>query len=146
MSTEASSEVTDGSLEEGLLCLLRPTVETINQKTEGVKQSQQLLGEQIERLSLALDRLAQNQSLPVDIDHYTRNLANSKRRVLLLGSTVNSIQERLTRLQRQISLEIAKRRNILETTPTVPIRTEEGAVEDKVSDPTPPSDNQPQEK
>ena len=142
MSTEANTEAVDGSLEEGLLCLLRPAVETINEKTEGVKQSQQQLGEQIEQLSLALDRLAHNQSLPVDIDHYTRNIANSKRRVLLLGSSVNSIQERLTRLQRQITLEIAKRRNILETTPTTtPVRTEAGGAESKPNDEPSSSDN-----
>ena len=113
-------EGTDGSLEEGLLCLLKPAVETISGKVDAVLLSQEQLGSQIDRLSNDLDLLAQKQTIPVDIDHYTRNLANSKRRVLLLGSSVNSIQERLTRLQRQITLEIAKRRNILETTPNTP--------------------------
>ena len=118
--TTGPTESTDGSLEEGLLCLLKPAVETIGSRVESVLVSQEQLSSQIDRLSTDLDLLAQKQTIPVDIDHYTRNLANSKRRVLLLGSSVNNIQERLTRLQRQITLEIAKRRNILESTPSTP--------------------------
>ena len=124
-TTGAPLEATDGSLEEGLLCLLKPAVETISGKVEAVLKSQEQLGAQIDCLSTDLDQLAQKQTIPIDIDHYTRNLANSKRRVLLLGSSVNSIQERLTRLQRQITLEIAKRRNILEATPNTPSHPQE---------------------
>ncbi|KAI6652158.1 SNARE-associated protein Snapin-like [Oopsacas minuta] len=121
-------ESSDSSLEEGLLSLLQPAVETISDKIVLVLSSQEELGSQVAQLSTALDLLAQKQAIPVDIDHYTRNLANSKRRVLLLGSSVTSIQERLTRLQRQITLEIAKRKNILDTTPSTPVHTQDTPV------------------
>ena len=132
MSTELGGtlvEQTDGSLEEGLLCLLKPAVETINEKIDCVKQSQQEVASMLEKTSQALDLLAQKQAIPVDIERYTRSLANSKRRTLLLSSSITSIQERLTRLQRHITLEIAKRRNILESTPSTPSRTQDSQTE-----------------
>lgn len=121
MSFDSSDQQVDSDVifEDGLLILIQPTVDNICGKTDVVRRSQECLKTQIDDIFQKLEQVATVQLMPTDIELYTRKLANSKKRVLLLASIVAAIHVRLNRIQRQINIELVKRRNILETNPTL---------------------------
>ncbi|XP_065830294.1 SNARE-associated protein Snapin-like [Oscarella lobularis] len=109
MATDSTDSLTDG-----ILSVLRPAVEEVDLKVKAVRQSQVELREYVDKLSKELHRLSDLQKAPISLDPYVQNLENSKHRILLVNNLLESVQERLTRLNQHIARESARRKAMLD--------------------------------
>ncbi|CAH1786255.1 unnamed protein product [Owenia fusiformis] len=110
----AVTNTTRDAVAEGLIGLLVPAVEEVDQRVQGVRQSQIELRQQIDALAEDLKRISQNQSIPVELDSYVKKLNNARRRVMLVNNILQNAQERLGKLHHNVSKETAKRKALLE--------------------------------
>ncbi|CAB3984948.1 SNARE-associated Snapin-like [Paramuricea clavata] len=114
--TEAEVQATTNSLNSGLMHVLQPSIEALDHKVNTVRQSQVTLREQIDRLSEDLVKLGDCQDLPIDLEPYVKKLIGSRRRITLVNSILQNAQERLKRLNQNISRETAKKKPELDPT------------------------------
>ncbi|XP_054710226.1 SNARE-associated protein Snapin-like [Uloborus diversus] len=106
------------ALADGLMELLRPSVEQLDDHVKLTLMSQKELRQQIESLSEELRQISETYSSMFDLDMYVKKLMNAKRRVMLVNNILQNAQERLNRLHQSIARETAKRKALLETSPT----------------------------
>ncbi|XP_040570823.1 SNAPIN protein homolog [Lepeophtheirus salmonis] len=107
-------EPTRDTLSEGILSLLRPTLESIDTSVADTRQAQTELKTQIEKLTADLEEIAKKQDCPVKLETYVDKLHNSKRKVLVVSNILQGAQERLNRIHQLSMKETAKRRTLLE--------------------------------
>ena len=88
--------------------LLQPVVVEADGRVQEVFASQQALTEQMNALTLELERLANATNTPL-LEPYVRKLNDSRRRVGNVNSTLTAIQERLDRMQASVSQVIKAR-------------------------------------
>ncbi|KAJ8300854.1 hypothetical protein KUTeg_022373, partial [Tegillarca granosa] len=87
LDTKTRDSVTDGLIE-----LLKPSVEEIDDRVKTVRESQVELRQQIDSLADDLKRIAEQQAVPVDLDPYVKKLNNSRRRVMLVNNILQNVQ------------------------------------------------------
>ncbi|KFM61679.1 SNARE-associated protein Snapin-like [Stegodyphus dumicola] len=109
---------TRDALADGLMELLRPSVEQLDDHVRLTLISQKELRQQIESLSEELRQISETYNSMFDLDVYVKKLMNAKRRVMLVNNILQNAQERLNRLHQSIARETAKRKALLETSPT----------------------------
>ena len=107
----------EDKLAEGLLYLLKPAVEEIDNNVVNTRESQLLLREHIDKLTVELHTLATVQKPPIDLDPYVKKLLTCRRKVTLVNSVLQNTQERLNKLQQNISKEINKKNALADTPP-----------------------------
>ncbi|KAG8190249.1 hypothetical protein JTE90_001333 [Oedothorax gibbosus] len=105
-------------LAEGLMEMLRPSVEQLDDHVRLTLVSQKELRQQIESLSEELRQISETYNSMFDLDVYVKKLMNAKRRVMLVNNILQNAQERLNRLHQSIARETSKRKALLETSPT----------------------------
>ncbi|XP_013415783.1 SNARE-associated protein Snapin [Lingula anatina] len=105
-------------LAEGLLELFKPCVEEIDDKVSAVRQSQVDLRQQIDSLAEDLRKVSDAQQVPVELEPYVKKLNNARRRVMLVNNIIQNAQERLGKLQQNISKETSRRKTLLQESPT----------------------------
>jgi len=108
---------TRDALAEGLMCMIKPTVDTLDTSVANTLQAQQQLKEQITLLQADLRHLSANQQCPLTLDSYINKLASSKKRVTVVANILSSAQDRLNRVHQACLRETAKRRALLEPSP-----------------------------
>lgn len=101
-------------LAEGILGILTPAVEHVDQKIGEVRKSQAELREQIDQLAEELRQLSEKQKVPVDLDTYIKKLANSRKRVLLVNDILHNVQARVEKLHKSVMRETARQRAAIE--------------------------------
>ncbi|XP_054919718.1 SNARE-associated protein Snapin isoform X2 [Dermacentor andersoni] len=107
--SEAYSEASARDcLAEGIIGLLLPTVEQIDERVRSTRISQLELRQHIDALAEDLRALSENQQIPYDLDSYVKKLVNAKRRVVLVNSILQNTQE-ITRSTTQLSVSWARR-------------------------------------
>ncbi|XP_035684774.1 SNARE-associated protein Snapin-like [Branchiostoma floridae] len=106
--------VTRDALADGMMRLLRPAVEELDDRVRGVRQSQLELREQIDGLCGELKKINEEQQVPVDLEPYVKKLMNARRRVMVVNNILQNAQERLGRLHQSVSRETARRKALLE--------------------------------
>jgi chromosome segregation ATPase len=111
MSGEGSRE---DLLAEGILGILGPAVEHVDQKIADVRKSQADLRQQVDQLADELRQLSEKQKVPVDLDTYIRKLANSRKRVLLVNDILQNVQGRVEKLHKSVVRETARQRAAIE--------------------------------
>ncbi|GFU23014.1 SNARE-associated protein Snapin [Trichonephila clavipes] len=109
---------TRDALAEGLMELLKPSVEQLDDHVRLTLISQKELRQQIDSLSEELRQISETYNSMFDLDVYVKKLMNAKRRVMLVNNILQNAQERLNRLHQSIARETAKRKALLETSPT----------------------------
>ncbi|CAH1272619.1 SNARE-associated protein Snapin-like [Branchiostoma lanceolatum] len=109
----APGEIRD-ALADGMMRLLRPAVEELDERVRGVRQSQLELREQIDGLCGELKKINEEQQVPVDLEPYVKKLMNARRRVMVVNNILQNAQERLGRLHQSVSRETARRKALLE--------------------------------
>lgn len=114
MSVEVKDENVE-ALTEGLTGLLTPCIVQLEQNVGETQKSQQLLGEQIDKLSMELRRITESTKAPPHIDIYIRKLLNAKRKIIVINSVLQSTQERANKLQDNIRRNTAKYQAQLDT-------------------------------
>nr|XP_037269456.1 SNARE-associated protein Snapin-like isoform X2 [Rhipicephalus microplus] len=91
--SEAYSEVSARDcLAEGIIGLLLPTVEQIDERVKSTRISQLELRQHIDTLAEDLRALSEKQQIPYDLDSYVKKLVNAKRRVVLVNSILQNTQ------------------------------------------------------
>ena len=85
------------------------------------------LKDQIVRLQTNLKTLQQQQSCPVDLDSYVVKLGNTKKRVTVVANILAAAQDRLNKVHQNCLKETARRRALLEPSPSTTPGPEEPA-------------------
>ncbi|KAL4218927.1 hypothetical protein ACF0H5_021514 [Mactra antiquata] len=98
------------AITDGLIDMLKPTVEEIDDRVKTVRESQVELRQQIDSLADDLCLISESQTIPVDLESYVKKLNNSRRRVMLVNNILQNVQERLTKLYNNVSKETARRK------------------------------------
>lgn len=78
----------------------------------------------IDAVSNELQRISEEQPLDVDLEPYIRRLINTKRRVVLVSNIVQNVQDRLNKLQRNVTHEALRKQahqNVAINSEQVPI-------------------------
>lgn len=83
---------TRDALTEGLIDLLKPSVEEIDDRVRTVRESQVELRQHIDSLADDLKRIAEQQAVPVDLEPYVKKLNSSRRRVMLVNNILQNVQ------------------------------------------------------
>ncbi|XP_018327187.1 SNAPIN protein homolog [Agrilus planipennis] len=107
---------TRDALTEGLMGLIKPTVDQLDERVRATRLSQLELKTCIESLSEELKTIASSQQSIVDLDPYVKKLMNAKHKVTVLTNVLQSAQDRLNRIHQSIEKETVKRKVILEST------------------------------
>ncbi|GFO19935.1 snare-associated protein snapin-like [Plakobranchus ocellatus] len=108
------------AIARGLVGLLKPAVEEIDERVKGVRESQVELRQQIDSLCEDLKKISENDPMPVELEPYVKKLNSSRRRVMLVNSILQNVQDRLNKLHHNISKETARRKTMLD--PSSPSR------------------------
>eukprot|EP00300_Choanocystis_sp_HF-7_P018760 c2012_g1_i1.p1 GENE.c2012_g1_i1~~c2012_g1_i1.p1 ORF type:complete len:166 (-),score=35.65 c2012_g1_i1:381-878(-) len=123
---------------QGLYELLKPVVLECDARVQAVFASQSALSSQMDTLSRELDTLLSSSEMPV-LTPYARKLAESRRRIASVNTTLLLIQDRLDRMYSNVPDELKAKRgaaidealaaSIGMTTPAVAAAAETPAVE-----------------
>lgn len=101
----------------GLIGLLKPAVEELDERVLSVRQSQTELRQSIDSLAEDLkhiSELQQQQGSSLDLEPYLKKLNNARRRVVLVNNVLQNAQERLSKLHYSVSKETARRKALLD--------------------------------
>lgn len=123
----AEENPTRDTLAEGLLCLVRPTIDSLEKQVSSTLTAQSELKDQIVTLQSSLKSLQQQQSCPVDLDSYIVKLGNTRKRVTVVANILTAAQDRLNRVHQNCLKETARRRALLEPSPATTPGPEEPA-------------------
>jgi len=118
--TEESPQLTSAQiLAEGIVNLLKPTVEELDEKVISLRQSQMELKQNIDFLTEDLKKTREQQQVsPIELDVYLKKLSNSRRRVMLISNILQNLQERIGKLHVSVSKETARRKTLLDSPTT----------------------------
>lgn len=105
---------TRDTLAEGLMGLIKPTVDQLDERVRTTRISQLELKQHIESLAEELKKISEAQQVTVDLDAYVKKLINAKHRVTVLTNVLQSAQERLNKIHQSIERETVKRKVLLE--------------------------------
>ncbi|KAF5301136.1 hypothetical protein FQR65_LT08966 [Abscondita terminalis] len=98
---------TRDTLAEGLMGLIKPTVDQLDERVRATRISQLELKQHIESLAEELKKISEAQQTTVDLDAYVKKLINAKHRVTVLTNILQSAQERLNKVHQSIELEMS---------------------------------------
>lgn len=107
--------------------MLQPVVVEADGRVQEVFASQQALTEQMNALTLELERLANATNTPL-LEPYVRKLNDSRRRVGNVNSTLTAIQERLDRMQASVS-QVIKARPVTSDAPATAPASDSAATD-----------------
>ena len=107
--------------QEGIVNLVRPTVEAIDERVGETRKAQAELRDNIELLSRDLEAIRAAQDDPslrsLDLESAINKLNESKKRVVVVANLLKGAQDRLNRVHQNCLKETAKRRTLLEPGP-----------------------------
>lgn len=106
------------ALQEGLLGLIRPTVESLDRSVRQTRASQTQLKTEIEALNRDLATIRQEagpEGQFPELDVAVDKLTQAKRRVVVVANLLQGAQDRLNRVYQNCLKETARSRSQLET-------------------------------
>jgi len=124
---DSGENPTRDTLAEGLLSLIRPTIDSLEGQVSLTLTAQAELKDQICSLQSSLRNLQQQQQCPVDLESYISKLATTRKRVSLVANILSGAQERLNKVHASCLRETARRRALLEPSPATTPGPEEPA-------------------
>nr|CAD7603001.1 unnamed protein product [Timema genevievae] len=83
---------------------------------DGISQVE--LKQQIESLSDELKKISEVQQCPLELDLYVRKLLNAKLKITVVSNILQTAQERLNKVHQMIARESARRKTLLEPSPS----------------------------
>lgn len=116
---------TRDALVEGLMCLLKPTIDQIDIRVQATRTSQTQLSKQIDLVSDELKTISEEQHCPVQLDKYVQKLQNSKKKITVISNVLQNVQERLNRLHQLAEKEVTEQEATLFEAPTDCVTAEE---------------------
>lgn len=113
--TEDLVSPTRDALVDGIVGLLKPCLDQLDERVRATRVSQSELHQQLEGLSVELTRVQEQTQCPLQLDAYIKKLQNAKRRVVVVNNILQNTQDRLNKLHNQVSKETARRKALLDT-------------------------------
>ncbi|XP_012266536.1 SNAPIN protein homolog [Athalia rosae] len=110
---------TRDALTEGLMGLLKPTVDQLDERIRATRISQIELKQQIESLTEELLKISEALQCPLELDVYVKKLINTKHKVTVVSNILQTTQERLNKVHQAVERNTARRRALLETAPAI---------------------------
>ncbi|XP_065333191.1 SNAPIN protein homolog [Cloeon dipterum] len=130
---------TRDALTEGLMCLLKPTIDQLDERVRATRISQIELKQQIDGLAEEIKRISDEQQCPLDLENYVKKLLNAKRRITVVSNILQVAQERLNKVHQLIERESARRKALTEPSPVTSPSTVAGelnpSIQQKDGDP-----------
>ncbi|KZC08370.1 PREDICTED: SNAPIN protein homolog [Dufourea novaeangliae] len=105
---------TRDALTEGLMSLLKPTVDQLDERIRATRICQIELKQQIESLTEELQRINEALQCPLETDSYVKKLINAKHKITIVSNILQSTQERLNRIHQAVEKNTAKRKALLD--------------------------------
>lgn len=106
---------TRDALTEGLMSLLKPTVDQLDERIRATRISQIELKQQIDSLNEELLKISENLQQPLELESYVKKLVNAKQKVTIVSNILQTTQDRLNKIHQAIEKESAKKRSLLES-------------------------------
>ncbi|KAJ8717702.1 hypothetical protein PYW07_005632 [Mythimna separata] len=124
---------TRDTLAEGLLGLLKPTVDQLDDRVRATRISQLELKQQIESLNEELLNVREALNNHPDLDPYVKKLISCKHKVTVVLNVLQASQDRLNEIRRMVSKEKTVRTVVPEPAPQEPEQSTSGVVTDRGS-------------
>ncbi|XP_067950215.1 uncharacterized protein [Watersipora subatra] len=98
----AASKSNEEKLSEGILLLLKPSIESLDDKVAKLKSSQAELNSSISHVGEGLRGIADHLPNASNLDPHIKRLTNARRKVNMINSILTNCQERLRKLHASI--------------------------------------------
>jgi len=92
-------------MSEGVMEMVRPAVEKLDEQVKSTKKSQLLLNNHIDQLTTRLKLLMDQESMPYDLGAYVQKLDDSRRRTTSVVSRLHQLHDRIAVLQKSVLKE-----------------------------------------
>lgn len=109
---------TRDALTEGLMSLLKPTVDQLDERIRATRICQIELKQRIESLTEELQRINEALQCPLETDSYVKKLINAKHKITIVSNILQSTQERLNKIHQAVERNTAKRKALLDHSPS----------------------------
>lgn len=125
---------TRDTLAEGLLGLLKPTVDQLDDRVRATRISQLELKQHIESLNEELQKVREAVNNHPDLDPYVKKLIACKHKVTVVLNVLQTSQDRLNEIRRMINKEKGVRTTVIrEPAPQEPQQSTSGMISDRGS-------------
>ncbi|KAM3960311.1 SNAP associated protein [Aphomia sociella] len=125
---------TRDTLAEGLLGLLKPTVDQLDDRVRATRISQLELKQQIDSLNEELQKVREAVNNHPDLDPYVKKLIACKHKVTVVLNVLQASQDRLNEIRRMVTKEKGVRTAVIqESLPQEPEQSTSGVVSDRGS-------------
>ncbi|XP_035723454.1 SNAPIN protein homolog isoform X2 [Vespa mandarinia] len=105
---------TRDALTEGLMSLLKPTVDQLDERIRATRICQIELKQRIESLTDVLTRINEALQSPFETDSYVKKLINAKQKITVVSNILQTTQERINKLHQAVERNTAKRKALLD--------------------------------
>lgn len=105
---------TRDALTEGLMSLLKPTVDQLDERIRATRICQIELKQRIESLTEELQRINEVLQCPLETDSYVKKLINAKHKITIVSNILQSTQERLNKIHQAVEKNTLKRKALLD--------------------------------
>ncbi|XP_053614428.1 SNAPIN protein homolog [Plodia interpunctella] len=124
---------TRDTLAEGLLGLLKPTVDQLDDRVRATRISQLELKQQIDSLNEELQKVREALNNHPDLDPYVKKLIACKHKVTVVLNVLQASQDRLNEIRRMVSKEQSVRKAVLPEEHQQPEQSTSGIVSERGS-------------
>ncbi|CAH0401175.1 unnamed protein product [Chilo suppressalis] len=123
---------TRDTLAEGLLGLLKPTVDQLDERVRSTRISQLELKQQIESLNEELSKVREALNNHPDLDPYVKKLIACKHKVTVVLNVLQASQDRLNEIRRMINKEKSVRPTVITgALPQEPEQSTSGVISER---------------
>lgn len=105
---------TRDALTEGLMSLLKPTVDQLDERIRATRICQIELKQRIESLTDELSRINEALQCPFETDSYVKKLINAKQKITIVSNILQTTQDRLNKVHLAVERNTAKRKALLD--------------------------------
>ncbi|XP_011495981.1 PREDICTED: SNAPIN protein homolog [Ceratosolen solmsi marchali] len=105
---------TRDALTEGILTLLKPTVDQLDERIRTTRISQIELRQQIDSLTEELLKINEFLKFPLELDVYVTKLINAKQKVVVINNILQKTEERITKIYQAVEKEKNKQKVLLD--------------------------------
>ncbi|KAF2350297.1 Snapin/Pallidin/Snn1 [Trinorchestia longiramus] len=112
--TEDLVSPTRDALVDGIMGMLKPCLDQLDDRVHQTRASQSDLQLQLEGLQQQLTAVQHQTQCPLHLDLYIKKLQHAKRRVVVVNNILQTTQDRLNKLHGQVTKETGRRRTLLD--------------------------------
>ncbi|XP_015600242.1 SNAPIN protein homolog [Cephus cinctus] len=105
---------TRDALTEGLMGLLKPTVDQLDERIRATRISQIELKQQIESLTDELLKISEVLQCPLELESYVKKLVNAKHKVTIVSNILQTTQDCLNKIHQAVERDTVKRKALFD--------------------------------